>query len=98
MDTFIELIKKLDVGQLIVMGCMLWFFYSRIEKKFDKLEAKIEDRFDKIEQRMDKMEQRMDRIEALVNNLDKRLFVVEAILQMKGCCAITDDKHLRKAE
>lgn len=91
MDSFIELIKGLDIGQLIVMGCMLWFFFCRIEKKIDKLEAKMEDRFNKVEQRM-------DRIEGLVNNLDKRLFVVEAILQMKGCCAITDDKHLRKAE
>lgn len=84
MDSLIELLKQLDISQLIVMGCMLWFFYCRIEKKF-------EDRFDK-------MDNRMDRMEALVNNIDKRLFVVEAILQMKGCCAITDDKYLKKAE
>ena len=91
MDTLIELLNKIDVGQLIVMGCMLWFFYCRIEKKFEKLESRMEERFDKVDQRI-------DRIEGLVNNMDKRLVVVEAILLMKGCCAITDDKYLKKAE
>jgi len=93
-DTILEFMKQMDLGHLIVMGAMFWWFNGRMEKKFDKIDV----RFEKMEARFDKMDQRMDRIESHVNNIDKRLFVVEAILQMKGCCAITDDKQLKKAE
>lgn len=35
--------EKLDVIQLLAMGIMFWFFYSRLDRKIDKLGEKVED-------------------------------------------------------
>ena len=115
MDAIIEIIKKMDIGHLLVMAAMFWFFDKRNQKKF----AKIDDRFGQIEAklqeiairierletkffnfeiRLDKVERQLDSMVFQINSIDKRLFVVEAILQMKGCCAITDDRYLKKDE
>jgi len=38
MDTVIEMMKHLDIGQLIAIGVMLWFFDWRLDKKMEKRE------------------------------------------------------------
>jgi DNA anti-recombination protein RmuC len=120
MDAIIEIIKEMDIGHLLVMAAMFWFFDKRMQKQFAKIDdrfAKIDDRFGQIEAkeiairierletkffnfeiRLDKVERQLDSMVFQINSIDKRLFVVEAILQMKGCCAITDDRYLKKAE
>lgn len=52
----------------------------------------------RLERKFDRLDSRLEKLETQINSIDKRLFAVEAILHMKGCCAITDDKHLQKAE
>lgn len=94
MDEIIEIIKQMEVGHLLVMAAMFWWFNGRMEKKFDKIDA----RFERMELKFDKIDTRFEKIEDRLNSIDKRLFVVEAILHMKGCCAITEDKNLQKAE
>ena len=41
MDFPIELLKNLDLTNLLAMAAMLWFLYSRIDKKFDKIDERL---------------------------------------------------------
>lgn len=43
METIIEIAKEINIGQLIAIGIMFWFFYSRLNGKIEKLSSKIED-------------------------------------------------------
>lgn len=43
MDKIIELAMQINLGNLIVIGAMLWFLYARIEKKLDKMQETITD-------------------------------------------------------
>lgn len=56
MDLPINLMEKLNVVNLLAMAGMLWFLYSRIDKRFDQ----IDQRFDQIDQRFDKLEEKAE--------------------------------------
>ncbi|MBS0655671.1 MAG: hypothetical protein JSR46_07835 [Verrucomicrobia bacterium] len=46
-EAIVEFLKEINIGQLIAMAGMFWFFYTRLDskmdKRFEKLEAKVED-------------------------------------------------------
>ena len=42
-DTIIQFLREINIGQLIAMGCMFWFFYNRLNQKIEKLSEKVED-------------------------------------------------------
>jgi predicted nucleic acid-binding Zn-ribbon protein len=94
MEVFIEILKEINVSELIAMGIMLWFFYSRMEKKFDK----INDRFEKVDARFEKVDARFEKIEITLNDIDKRVFGIETMLHMKDCCILKSDQQIKKAE
>lgn len=83
------------IGSVFTM--FIWF-WSRIDRKFDKMES----RFDKIENRMDRMENRMDRMENSTNSEFKELRTslnrMEGAFYSKDCCMLKDEKQDRKAE
>lgn len=87
MIEFMDLLKDINIGQLLAMGAMLWFFYSMLDAKIEKLDAKIEKLSDKI-----------DKLDEKVNQIDKRLVAVETLLSVKGCCVLKDSDNLKKAE
>lgn len=43
MDQFIELLKEINIVQIIILFIGAWFFYNRLDAKIDKLGEKIED-------------------------------------------------------
>ncbi len=92
-----ELIEKVDITNLIVMGVMLYFMYCRIESKAEKRFDKIDERFKKVDERFDKIDKRFDKIEEKVTDIDKRLFAVETMLHMKDCCMLKEERHHKKA-
>lgn len=89
-----DTLSKLDFAQLIAIGVLLWFMYSRIEKKFDKINQK----FDKVDQRFDKVDLRFDKLEEKVTDIDRILCRLEGAFSSKDCCMIKDDRKLSKAE
>lgn len=39
----VELAKEINLGQLVVIGLMFWFFYTRLDRKIDKLSDQVQD-------------------------------------------------------
>jgi len=71
----VEILKEVNIAQLIVIGMMFWFFYKRVNAKFDKIDA----RFDKVNERIDKLSEK-------VEDIDRRLCRIEGSLATQGSC------------
>lgn len=87
MDKLIELAMQINLGNLIVMGAMMWFMYSRLDRKFDAVDKK----FDAIGHRLDKMQE-------TITDIDRRLCRLEGAFQSKDCCMIKDSRSMNKTE
>ena len=83
-----KIIEEINPGQLGILFAFGWYFYNKLDKKFesklDKLDNKSESRFEKLETKLDIIDRR-------VQDIDKRLFVVETLLHMKECCMLKSD-------
>ncbi len=79
---------------------------KKFESKFDALDKKIDDKINvlqvKIENDMTRLETtltiKIDKLDEKVTDMDRRLCRLEGAFSVKDCCAIKDDRHLRKAE
>ncbi len=91
MESFIELLKEVNIAQIFIIFAGGWFFYNRLDKKMETRFEKIESRFEKVDARFQKLEERMIRFE-------NDMIEVKTILRMKECCMITDDRQAKKAE
>lgn len=58
-DLVIDFLKSVNIGQLVAMAIMLWFFYSRLDSKIEKLSERI----DKINDKVEDIDKRLCRIE-----------------------------------
>lgn len=43
MDQLIQKLCEMDIGSLVVMAAMLWFFKSHLDKKFEKTDLELKD-------------------------------------------------------
>ncbi len=84
MEPVIEMLKTMDIGQVLVLGLMLWFFYSRLENKIEKMDVKLSLKIEKLDEK--------------ISDIDKRVFAIETMLHMKDCCMLKDERHIKKAE
>jgi len=69
-DLAIQFLKDINIAQLLAIGIMFWFFYSRLDKKIEKLEN-----------RMDKLENKISSLEMRVGNIETRVAVMESQLR-----------------
>lgn len=60
MESLSQLIKNLDIAQLIAIGSMIWFFYSRLGSKMDKIDREWKEESKKMDQRVTESNKRMD--------------------------------------
>lgn len=95
MDSIIELLKSLDIPQLIAMGIMIWVFYSRLDNKIDKLEQKLTSKIDSLDL---KLSSRMDKIDEKLTDVDRRVCRIEGSLNSKECCMLSDSRAKQRAE
>ena len=91
MDLIIEYIRKMDIGEIIVIGVMFWFFYNRLNLKIEKLSEEIGKVDEKLSERIDKIDSRLSRLEF-------DMVEVKTVLRMKECCMIKDESQMKKAE
>jgi len=56
MDIPLALLEKLDLTNLLATAGIVWFFYTRIEKKF----AKVDEKFAKVDERFVQFEAKVD--------------------------------------
>ena len=106
LQVFINLLEKINFGELVVIGGMFWFFYNRLDSKFEKLLDRLDNKFEKLfdgsNRKIDtlegKMEQRFDRLDEKVTDIDRRLCRLEGAFSQKACCMLQDDSQMKKAE
>ena len=70
MEVLIDLMKEINIAQLIAIGCMGWFFYNRLDKKIDK----VGERIDKLSEKVEDIDRRLCRIEGSLSTSGHCLF------------------------
>lgn len=69
METFLEILKEINIAQTIIIFAGLWFFYNRLDNKIDKVEKRLNDRIDSVEKKLialeDKLTNRIDNLYSL---------------------------------
>lgn len=100
MDTILELLKEINIGQLVAIGAMFWFFYSRLEAKIEKLDEKLETRTKGLDDKITCSEKslglRIDKLSERVEDVDRRLCRIEGSLATQGHCLFhkqQEEKH-----
>ena len=69
MELLINLIKDINISQLIAMAIIFWFGYSRLDKKIDK----IDNRLDKIDTRLSNLEIRITVVETKIVDMNQNI-------------------------
>jgi hypothetical protein len=95
MDYILQQLSHLDLGQILVMGVMLWVMYTRILSKMDKLEDKLSGQIQKVD---DKLSAQIQKLDEKVTDIDRRVCRMEGAFNNKECCMIKDSSQLKKAE
>ena len=84
MEPYIELLKEINIAQIFIIFIGGWVFYSRLDKKIDKLDNKFSEKFDKLSEK--------------VEDVDRRLCRIEGSLATQGHCLFGQKESDRKAE
>lgn len=100
-STIIDLLKEINVFQIISIIFSMWFFYSRLDNKINKLDKKLEVKIEKLDEKLENINENLS---AKINDLDKkvidiekRIYGIEMILHMKDCCMLKDNQ-MKKAD
>ncbi len=68
MESFLEILKEINITQIIIIFAGMWFFYNRLDNKIDRVENRIADRIDKVEKKLELIQDKlMTRIDNLYN-------------------------------
>lgn len=91
----IELAKEINLAQLVIIGLMFWFFYSRLEGKIEKNKQEL-----KIEINENKQELKIDinRLSDKIDDVDRRLCRIEGSLATQGHCLFSQTQTKEKAQ
>ena len=80
MEIPIDFLARLDVVNLLSIAALLWIFYSRIDKKFEKVDekfAKIDEKFAKIDEKFAKIDEKFADLSKDVQQINTRLAILE---------------------
>lgn len=91
MDNIADILLKLDLAQLAAIGVMMWFFYSRLNNKIEKLDIKLDTQISNLSAKIDKLDEK-------VTDIDRRVCRMEGAFNNKECCMIKDSIQLKKIE
>lgn len=77
MESFLEILKEINITQIIIIFAGMWFFYNRLDNKIDRVENRLSERIDKVEnslnERIDEVEQRIDKVEKKLELIQDKL-------------------------
>lgn len=62
-ELIINVLKEINIGQLLVIGAMIWFFYNRLDQKLESKSNDLSARIDKLSERVEDIDRRLCRIE-----------------------------------
>ncbi len=91
MEEFIvNSLKSLDIGLLLALGGMFWFFYKKIDARFEKIDLKFEKidvRFEnmdsKFEKKFDCIDTKFDKMDEKFNKIDEKFDAITAKMEEK---------------
>ncbi len=66
MDQIFEIMKQMNIAQLLVIGVMFWIFYNRLNKKIDTLSIEIK----WMQEQIHSLNKRLCRIEVILHAQD----------------------------
>jgi hypothetical protein len=81
-ETIIEFLKEINIGQLIAIAGMFWFFYSRLDNKMDE--------------RFNKLGDKVEKLEGKIEDIDRRLCRIEGSLATQGHCLFSHQNQPEK--
>lgn len=90
-DTMLQFLQDINLGQLIGMALMFWFFYIRMEEKIEKNKKELKHEIEKSNDKIDKLSEK-------VEDVDRRLCRIEGSLQTHGHCLFNQTKNEHKAQ
>ena len=90
MDQVMQIVKEVNIAQIIILLVSMWFFYSRLDKKIDKVDSKI----DKVR---DELKGEIHLLSGKVEDIDRRLCRIEGSLASQGHCLFTKSQADHKA-
>jgi hypothetical protein len=88
-EQVVQILKEVNIVQILIILAGLWIFYRRVDAKIDRLEQRLEEKIDKLEQRIDRLEEKVDAI-------DKRLCRIEGSLSTQGHCLFSQSNPDKK--
>lgn len=65
-DVILECIRSINLSQLICIGLMLWFVYSRLDNKMEKMKEEMKE----LKQEIHNLDKRLCRIEGILHTQD----------------------------
>ncbi|MEN6512235.1 MAG: hypothetical protein ABFD00_10465 [Chloroherpetonaceae bacterium] len=113
MEIFIQVLKEINLAQILILFAGGWFFYNRLDAKIDKIDAKLDAKIDGVENsltlRIEKLDakidgvenslsQRIDKLGEKIEDVDRRLCRIEGSLATQGHCLFNQSKKEQKAE
>lgn len=83
MEQIIELMKEINIAQIIVIFTGGWFFFNRLDQKINR--------------QINRLDYKIEKIEEKIDDIDKRLCRIEGSLATQGHC-LFHQQHDKKAE
>ena len=100
-EILIEIAKELNLAQLAAIGCMMWYGYSRLDRKIERVEERLTQKIERVEERLesriDGLEAKVEKLSNRVDEIDRRLCRIEGSLATHGHC-IFEHAPQKKAE
>ncbi len=94
-DLVVELLRNINISQLIAVGVMLWFFYSRLDSKIDKSKSELKDDMSKLRS---ELKGDINKLADKVEDVDRRLCRIEGSLATQGHCLFHQTQHEKKVD
>lgn len=74
MEYILEQLAQLDLGQILVMGVMLWVMYTRLLGKMDKVEERLGNKIKEVDDKLSSEIQKVDdKLSIQIQKVDDKL-------------------------
>lgn len=102
MDLVLQFLKDINIAQLLAIAVMIWFFYSRLDSKIEKLRQESKSDMDyfrqEIKTEIGKLENEMSKLKDKVEDVDRRLCRIEGSLATHGHWLFNQPSQEKKAQ
>jgi hypothetical protein len=80
-EFILDVLKTLNIAQLIAIAGMFWFFYGRLDSKIDKGDGILESKIDRIINKVEELDRTLCKVCVKVEDMDRRLCHVESTVE-----------------